>query len=109
MPNKMEDEARSWMSNLRISLQKEGEKRDRQTRKTWRERSRCFECLKFLSDPNEVELKKDEIDSLKKCTGCKIVEYCSKDCQKKNWSKHRACCNYIQKLNFDIKTVAENK
>lgn len=29
---------------------------------------------------------------LKTCTGCKAVKYCSVECSKENWSKHKAFC-----------------
>ena len=30
--------------------------------------------------------------SLKLCSGCKLVGYCSKDCQKASWKEHRKSC-----------------
>lgn len=33
---------------------------------------------------------------LKRCNGCRLVDYCSKDCQKKHWPKHKAFCNMVQ-------------
>jgi hypothetical protein len=45
----------------------------------------CYECL--LEERN-----------LKICTGCKIVRYCSKDCQKKSWKDlHRLECKVYRK------------
>ena len=32
---------------------------------------------------------------MKKCQKCKKTRYCSKDCQKANWSAHRINCNTI--------------
>ena len=29
---------------------------------------------------------------LKKCTGCKIISYCSVECQKRQWPKHKMIC-----------------
>jgi hypothetical protein len=31
----------------------------------------------------------------KKCNGCKIVQYCSKECQKSDWSQHRVFCQLV--------------
>lgn len=31
----------------------------------------------------------------KKCNGCKIVQYCSKHCQKPDWPKHKTFCQLI--------------
>ena len=28
------------------------------------------------------------------CTRCNLVEYCSKDCQRKDWKDHRSLCDY---------------
>jgi hypothetical protein len=29
----------------------------------------------------------------KKCSGCKKVRYCSRDCQKDDWAKHKSTCS----------------
>ncbi|KAL5005210.1 hypothetical protein ScPMuIL_018666 [Solemya velum] len=34
---------------------------------------------------------------LRACTGCHRVSYCSKDCQGKDWRKHRQICHPIEK------------
>jgi len=36
---------------------------------------------------------------LKRCAGCRIVTYCSRDCQKTHWTLHRPVCRLIQKWN----------
>ncbi|KAI9016842.1 hypothetical protein DFJ74DRAFT_678611 [Hyaloraphidium curvatum] len=33
-----------------------------------------------------------EKNSFQRCSRCKMVEYCSKDCQRKDWSNHRRIC-----------------
>ena len=32
---------------------------------------------------------------LRRCTGCKLVDYCSKECQKKHWSNHAWFCKFV--------------
>lgn len=44
-------------------------------------------------------------ESLKYCSGCHIVKYCSSVCQKKNWSEHKKLCN---KLKADSQTRVSN-
>lgn len=34
-----------------------------------------------------------QASSLKHCSGCHSVRYCSKDCQRKDWKSHRPNCN----------------
>ena len=36
-------------------------------------------------------------DALKKCTACKCVWYCDKDCQNKHWKEHKKECRPIKK------------
>ncbi|KAI9023157.1 hypothetical protein DFJ74DRAFT_706037 [Hyaloraphidium curvatum] len=31
-------------------------------------------------------------ESFKRCAGCKLVEYCSRECQKLDWPEHRKVC-----------------
>jgi hypothetical protein len=35
-------------------------------------------------------------NSLLKCAKCKTVKYCSPDCQKKDWKKHKQVCKQMQ-------------
>jgi hypothetical protein len=41
----------------------------------------------------------DEVGAgkFKKCTACKTVVYCSKECQKKDWKAHKAVCQLMAK------------
>ncbi|KAF8972355.1 hypothetical protein BDZ97DRAFT_1913561 [Flammula alnicola] len=61
----------------------------------------CTNCGK-LGDNDDVDLKK--------CAGCKLVHYCSQQCQKENWPRHKPNCSSdfgegIQPL---IKSVTAN-
>jgi hypothetical protein len=35
--------------------------------------------------------------TIMKCSRCKTATYCSKDCQKRDWKKHKAVCKLIEK------------
>ena len=39
-----------------------------------------------------------QITTYQVCSGCKSASYCSKDCQKMDWPKHKLVCQVIQKL-----------
>ncbi|XP_075211841.1 uncharacterized protein LOC142318983 [Lycorma delicatula] len=43
----------------------------------------CFVCLKYNS-------------SLQKCSGCKLLFYCSKEHQKLHWPKHKELCRAVK-------------
>lgn len=55
--------------------------------KYWDER--CSSCLKQNSQ-------------LKCCSKCKLVKYCSKDCQTRSWSIHKVTCNHISSLTSEF-------
>ncbi|KAK4943025.1 hypothetical protein LTR10_017410 [Elasticomyces elasticus] len=33
---------------------------------------------------------------LKRCNGCLLIDYCSKECQKAHWSRHKSFCHLVQ-------------
>lgn len=33
---------------------------------------------------------------LRRCNGCMLIDYCSKECQKANWAVHKPFCNLVQ-------------
>ena len=45
---------------------------------------------------------------LVRCGQCKRVWYCSKDCQKNDWSKHRAICPHLKSYPFLDRQEIEN-
>jgi predicted nicotinamide N-methyase len=50
--------------------------------------SRCGAVQRFTPDNPEGKLMK--------CGGCRSVSYCSRECQKKAWKKHKADCKAIR-------------
>ncbi|PRQ26466.1 putative histone-lysine N-methyltransferase chromatin remodeling SET family [Rosa chinensis] len=44
-----------------------------------------------------------ESSNLKKCSGCKIVYYCSSTCQKSEWKLHRLECEAFSKLPIEFR------
>eukprot|EP01080_Neovahlkampfia_damariscottae_P011502 gene11502-4666_t len=60
--------------------------------------SHCFESdfQTNLICSNCYKTSNDQVH-LKSCSGCKLVLYCSPQCQKKNWSIHKKTCLLISK------------
>lgn len=54
----------------------------------------------FVSVDNDYKLCSDKIDNppqttFKKCSRCKKVYYCSKECQKRHWPTHKLSCKPV--------------
>jgi hypothetical protein len=56
----------------------------------WRsgQEERCEVCGEGASDAV----------ALLKCSGCRVVAYCSKECQRKHWMVHKTICRHLQAL-----------
>jgi len=69
-------------------------------------RNQSFEDLTFENHRICVCCKKEERVSeiYKKCTGCHIVYYCSKGCQKKDWKQHKIYCTQSNNTEFKKKS-----
>jgi hypothetical protein len=40
------------------------------------------------------------------CVRCKLVSYCSRECQKKDWKQHRLECKKFHGIKKDVKEMA---
>ena len=47
-------------------------------------------------------LKRFPISQLHVCTGCMMDEYCSKECQRADWSRHKQCCGNPEVMSRDL-------
>ncbi|KAI0737913.1 hypothetical protein C8Q80DRAFT_1114545 [Daedaleopsis nitida] len=56
---------------------------------------RCNKCFKPETSPS---------DKLKKCTGCSVALYCSRQCQRSAWSDHKPVC-HSKGLNADAQVA----
>ena len=67
---------------------------------------RCFhkKCHKDLIDHffDISEDRANEIMESKRCHNCTLVFYCSENCRKKDWPRHKGICLYIKNLTKDI-------
>ena len=48
----------------------------------------CRYCAKV----QDAEAEADADMAFQQCSGCHAVRYCSKDCQKADWKKHKKMC-----------------
>ena len=52
----------------------------------------CLFCMKEESSSSGPTL------TMKKCSACRSVSYCSADCQKKDWKEHKLACQNLKEL-----------
>jgi hypothetical protein len=52
---------------------------------------KCYGCNKEQDETSGEEFK------LNRCSACKIMTYCSKDCQTAHWPKHKHFCKQLKK------------
>lgn len=45
--------------------------------------------------------------NLKSCLNCKIIKYCSKECQKTHWTEHKHICKIIMLTSAKIRPLIE--
>ena len=45
----------------------------------------------------------------KRCSNCKSVKYCTRDCQKKDWSHHKPSCNRLKNLGGKQRIILMNR
>lgn len=56
-------------------------------KKTKDRKRRCFGCGSIKN-----------FREIKECSGCKVAEYCSRECQLSHWAEHKRECNNIRKF-----------
>lgn len=49
------------------------------------------------------------MDQLRRCSGCKVDNYCSKECQEKHWPQHRPLCQAKQLADKIAPSVMKNE
>ncbi|KAJ5634394.1 hypothetical protein N7528_002236 [Penicillium herquei] len=46
-------------------------------------------------------------DNLRRCSGCKILQYCSQDHQREDWPKHKAACNGVRRARKSLEEAKQ--
>lgn len=81
---------------------------DRDLLRFYKDRASC-NCLKGMYkeakkmpsvDACHFCTKTYEVSKLFRCSACTIGQYCSQQCQKKDWTKHKVCCEFFHKSTF---------
>lgn len=63
----------------------------------------CHHCKKIPSQSSQSSQKQNQNLHLKKCSRCKLVSYCNRECQKADWKVHKADCDCeVRKLLFPL-------
>ena len=52
---------------------------------------------------------RDDGTALQLCSLCRMVVYCSRECQKKDWGKHKSTCIALQEHKKKLKSARKNK
>ena len=71
----------------------------------WREQKACFRTLKQLRLSLRLCNKCDKLYCKLRCARCATVRYCSRACQKLDWSTHKIQCNKIYKAQKKKKKI----
>ena len=58
----------------------------------------CVNCREDLSSSSPL-----------RCSRCKVVHYCSRECQKSNFALHKSCCKKIDKLRHQLDLLPGEK
>jgi hypothetical protein len=77
-------------ANVREAILAHGEEEDEETDESGRplpKRRSCWTCGKSAQN---------------RCTACRVANYCSADCQKRQWKEHKDECARLKKSNAEV-------
>ena len=69
----------------------------------------CYGCNKGYALNPPLPVNKDGSPTLYKCGACENITYCSKECQKKDWRRHKPQCKKAAASKADYKKAAASK
>ncbi|GAA6059389.1 hypothetical protein JCM10212_003621 [Sporobolomyces blumeae] len=55
--------------------------------------SACFQCYRSSTGTN---------NGLKRCSGCKVVRYCSTECSRRDWKDHKSFCRSVEAIRNSV-------